>query len=188
MYTHGEKVKVQLNINNETKWVTKIFNGFTVDSSISVKTHEESQSEYFPQSKVKKFVEISDAEHEISINKDIPLGLELIQKALSVLMPGQVVERIDNEIFGYDKSLSLEPDIFEQKAIGCIREITGYSVTIWHETHATRMNPSERWDESVGVYPTIEEACRQFVNTLFSMNASDYWENQITEVDVEEWA
>ncbi len=187
MYKNGDKVKVQLKINDEIRWVTKIFVGRTTDGSIGVITYEGSQREYFPPSKVKAFVELSEDEHESAINKDIPLGLELIQKALHALMPGQVVERIDNEIFGYGKSLSLEPDIFEQQAIGRIHEIPGYRVTIWHETRATRMNPSEMVDESVGLYPTIESACRQFVNTLFSMSASDYWENQITEVNVEEW-
>lgn len=187
MYTNGEKVKVLLKINDEDRWVTRIFQGYTIDGAVGVILNSNCQPEYFPKVKVKKFIELSEEDEQKAINQDIPRGLELIQQALNVLIPGQVVERIDNEIFGYGKSLSLEPAIFEQKAIGRIREIPGYRVTIWHETRATRMNPSEMVDESVGVYPTIDEACRQFVNTLFSMNSSDYWENQAEQM-MEKWA
>lgn len=117
-----------------------------------------------------------------------PTVLEFAQKALDDLLPGEVVELKEGIVSGYYGAVTLEPCVYEQETIGAVREIAGWSVTVWRHFPATRHSPEEMSDSPIGSFPNYAIAIQKFVATVFACKAEDYWQAKADAAMAESWA
>ena len=141
----------------------------------------------FERNDLKTYVEQSEEDFTRNYERDLPIGLALGNEALAHLMPGETIIQDGNMLFGYGKSVSLEPTQYDSPKIGGLIERTGYEVTVWTFHHATRWEPEDASDSQIGVYPTIQKAIEVMLETIFKLRSQDYFNNKAESELVEEF-
>jgi hypothetical protein len=127
---------------------------------------------------VRYYKPLSDDEAKVIADKEMPLALEVLQKALAALLPGQTPPELkDGVIYGYNESISLEPCVYEQSTIRGFIDKAGYSVTMWTYNAGSQGEPPSTDDSLVGQFPTYGAAVQKFIETLFGMMQEDYWQS-----------
>jgi hypothetical protein len=142
----------------------------------------------FPATDVKRYTPLADERHVANFERDLPIGLVLAQTAIADLLPGETVtlKVSDQSISGYHGAVTLDPVVFEQETIGGFIERTGYQVTVWKHIPASRVQPDE-YVAPVGTYPNIGVAVQEFINTIFKVKATDYWQAKADEAMAAQW-
>jgi hypothetical protein len=159
---------------------------------IGEKTHFNYKEEWFGLPDIKRFQEITPEEANALHLMGLEQGLSLAQEALAELLPSETVDLLndrhsDPSIRGYHGAVTLDPVVFEQETIGAFIERAGYQVTVWNYHHATRQQPEEYVDAPVGTFPNIGAAVQSFVQTIFKLKASDYWQHKADEAQAAAW-
>jgi hypothetical protein len=166
----------------------------TVGFSNSVKyrighgEHSSYIEENFPVTEILKYEPLSEEQHAEDIARELPKGLEHAKDLLKVLMADETVELKDESLIGYHGAISIDPTYIDSKRIGSLVEITGWEVTIWTETHATRWNPSEKIDTHVETFRSIKQAVEKMINVIFSMRMADYLANKAEQEQEIAWS
>lgn len=147
------------------------------------------QEKEFERNDIKTYQELSDADYNAEIERNMPIGLALANEALAELLPGEVVvfKDADGELSGYGGAVTLSPTQYDQPKIGGLIERMGYEVTVWSYVHATRHQPEEFVDAPVGTFPTIQRAVEELVQTIFKLKSKDYWNAKGDAAQAEAW-
>ena len=114
--------------------------------------------------------------------------LEAANAALADLLPTETAELKEGIVSAYYGSVTLEPCVYEQETIGAVREVAGWSVTVWRRRPATRHQPEDISDSPQGSFPNYAQAIQKFVSTIFACKAEDYWNHKADEAMAEAWA
>lgn len=128
----------------------------------------------FPASSVVKHTPLSEEAHEANVARDLPVGVELANDLLSKFMPTQVVVLDGETIVGFGGGITINPVCHDVKTIGGLVEKTGWELIGWTYHPATRWEPEDRVDSSLGIYPTINKAVEMMVKAMFSMELDGY--------------
>jgi hypothetical protein len=114
--------------------------------------------------------------------------LESLNEALADLLPTETAELKDGVISAYYGAVTLEPCVYDQKRIGAIQEIPGWSVTVWRVHPATRHQPEDVSDSPQGSFPNYALAIQKMIEVIFRCKAEDYWNHKADEGMAEAWA
>jgi len=143
----------------------------------------------FERHEIKSYQEQSDADFNANFERDMPIGLALANEALAELLPGEVVvyKDADNELSAYHGAVTIGPVQYDAPKIGGLIEKTGYEVIVWTTVPSTRWHPEEYVDAPVGTYPTIQQAVKELVQTVFRLKSQDYWQSKADAAQAESW-
>jgi hypothetical protein len=134
---------------------------------------------------------LSDEDLEKSASEQLPQVIEQLGKALTEILPGEYFLHAnvkDNVIPLYHGAITIEPCIYEQRRIGSFKEVPGWSVTHWTNTAATRDEPENTDECTLGSFPHYGDAIKLAIESVFKCKSDDYWNAQADAALAQAWA
>ena len=107
--------------------------------------------------------------------ENMPFVIESLTKTLQDLLPNETFIIEEGIVYAYHRAISLQPVVVETRSIGAFIEHPGWSVTVWKHHPATRHEPEDISDSTVGEFLHYGQAVQKLVETLFLLKSTDYW-------------
>jgi hypothetical protein len=174
MKKNGDSVFIR-NISKRGTIQEVLNNGqnYVVRTEISGKSKDLVVSDHDVVRYVSLSVEDADNQHAL----ELPIVFEMAKKALENLLPSVSIAIVDGSISSNELGVNLDPTVYTKNAIGAIKEIAGWQVSLIHYSPASHEEPEDYTVVEEGHPTHYPAAVRLFVVEIFKRMAMSYWEN-----------
>jgi hypothetical protein len=142
-------------------------------------------SKCFPLRSCKLFFRIEDEQLDKEHAEMFPRIVEMARDLFEKFLPGKTFDAKDNKYL-WCEGVSLDPCVVHRKSISSVREIPGWSVSVWEVIPATRWEPENCDVHTIGEYNNFNQAVVEFVKTVFGQMLDDHLMNQAVELNFPE--
>lgn len=139
----------------------------------------------FPLRSCKLFFKIDQDELDREHAEVFPRVVDMARDLFDKFLPGKTFEIQNNETLMCD-GVTLDPCVVHRNSISSVREIPGWSVSVWKSIPATRWEPENYEDHTIGEYNNFNQAVVEFVKTVFGQMLDDHLMNQAVELNFPE--
>lgn len=139
------------------------------------KIYVNSKEVLVPSLTIRKYIPCDDIEVQFSF--EVPTIIDMIQSTWESIFKNQREFKIKSS---YDEinfqGLSISPCIYRSKTLTGVREFLGYELIEWRTTPATREQPEDVYDVSLGKYRNKVQVVSNLIKNVIGNEIDNYLE------------